>query len=149
MITLCGITLSNYYNKVKLVLLEKGIPFTEERVATGSKDEAVLAVDEHVLVGGDGAVDPGRTGHARDAECARQYHCVRGGTAVGEDERLDPAGAQGDQLGRCQRRGDASGRSLERRRLAGHSAARERPWRAVGAALEIEDWTLAHREGSP
>ncbi len=43
MITLCGITLSNYYNKVKLVLLEKGIPFTEERVSTGSKDEAVLA----------------------------------------------------------------------------------------------------------
>ena len=43
MITLCGITLSNYYNKVKLVLLEKGIPFTEERVATGSRDEAVLA----------------------------------------------------------------------------------------------------------
>jgi len=43
MITLCGITLSNYYNKVKFVLLEKGIPFTEERVATGSKDEAVLA----------------------------------------------------------------------------------------------------------
>jgi len=43
MITLCGITLSNYYNKVKLVLLEKGIPFAEERVATGSKDEAVLA----------------------------------------------------------------------------------------------------------
>jgi chromosome partition protein MukF len=29
------------------------------------------------------------------------------------------------------------------------STARERPWRAVGAALEIEDWTLAHREGSP
>ncbi len=29
MITLCGIPLSNYYNKVKLVLLEKGIPFTE------------------------------------------------------------------------------------------------------------------------
>ena len=43
MITLCGITLSNYYNKVKLVLLEKGIPFTEERVGTGSNDEAVLA----------------------------------------------------------------------------------------------------------
>jgi glutathione S-transferase len=43
MITLCGITLSNYYNKVKLVLLEKGIPFTEERVPTGSRDEAVLA----------------------------------------------------------------------------------------------------------
>lgn len=42
MITLCGFAISNYYNKVKLVLLEKGIPFTEERVHTGSKDEAVL-----------------------------------------------------------------------------------------------------------
>jgi glutathione S-transferase len=43
MITLCGMSLSNYYNKVKLVLLEKGIPFAEEYVGTGSKDEAVLA----------------------------------------------------------------------------------------------------------
>jgi glutathione S-transferase len=43
MITLCGMTLSNYYNKVKLVLLEKGIPFTEEKVMTRSSDEAVLA----------------------------------------------------------------------------------------------------------
>ena len=43
MITLHGLTLSNYYNKVKLVLLEKGVPFTEEAVAVGSKDEAVLA----------------------------------------------------------------------------------------------------------
>ncbi|MDP1899225.1 MAG: glutathione S-transferase [Rubrivivax sp.] len=43
MITLCGMTLSNYYNKVKMVLLEKGVPFTEELVRTGSKDEAVLA----------------------------------------------------------------------------------------------------------
>jgi glutathione S-transferase len=43
MITLCGFSVSNYYNKVKLVLLEKGIPFTEERVGTGSADEAVLA----------------------------------------------------------------------------------------------------------
>jgi glutathione S-transferase len=43
MITLCGIPLSNYYNKVKLVLLEKGIPFTEERVKAGATDEAVLA----------------------------------------------------------------------------------------------------------
>lgn len=39
-ITLCGMALSNYYNKVKLVLLEKGLPFTEERVAAGSKDAA-------------------------------------------------------------------------------------------------------------
>ena len=29
-ITLCGFALSNYYNKVKLVLLEKGLPFEEE-----------------------------------------------------------------------------------------------------------------------
>ena len=43
MITLCGVTLSNYYNKVKLVLLEKGLPFTEERVPTKSTDAAVLA----------------------------------------------------------------------------------------------------------
>lgn len=43
MITLCGFSLSNYYNKVKMVLLEKGIPFTEERVMTKSADEAVLA----------------------------------------------------------------------------------------------------------
>ena len=43
MITLCGVTLSNYYNKVKLVLLEKGVPFAEERVPTKTTDEAVLA----------------------------------------------------------------------------------------------------------
>ena len=43
MITLCGITRSNYYNKVKLVLLEKGVPFTEERVPTMSAEPAVLA----------------------------------------------------------------------------------------------------------
>ena len=43
MITLCGFSLSNYHNKVKLALLEKGIAFTEEIVLTGSKEEAVLA----------------------------------------------------------------------------------------------------------
>jgi glutathione S-transferase len=43
MITLCGMALSNYYNKVKIVLLEKGIAFNEEFVKTRSKDEAVLA----------------------------------------------------------------------------------------------------------
>lgn len=43
MITLCGIPLSNYYNKVKLALLEKGIPFGEEYVKTHSHDEAVLS----------------------------------------------------------------------------------------------------------
>jgi len=43
MITLCGFGLSNYYNKVKLALLEKGVEFQEELVMTGSKDEAVLS----------------------------------------------------------------------------------------------------------
>lgn len=43
MIILCGRPLSNYYNKVKMVLLEKGIPFEEEFVGTGSNDETVLA----------------------------------------------------------------------------------------------------------
>ena len=42
MITLCGMTLSNYYNKVKLVLLEKGVDFSEEVVATRSAADAVL-----------------------------------------------------------------------------------------------------------
>ncbi len=42
-IALYGRPMSNYYNKVKLVLLEKGLPFTEVRCGTGSTDEAVLA----------------------------------------------------------------------------------------------------------
>jgi len=43
MITLCGFSVSNYFNKVKMVLLEKGIPFEEEVVKTGSTEEAVLS----------------------------------------------------------------------------------------------------------
>jgi glutathione S-transferase len=43
MLTLCGFPLSNYHNKVKLVLLEKGLPFEEQPVMTKSTDEAVLA----------------------------------------------------------------------------------------------------------
>jgi glutathione S-transferase len=42
MITLCGSPISNYYNKVKLALLEKNVPFTEEAVRIKSTDEAVL-----------------------------------------------------------------------------------------------------------
>jgi glutathione S-transferase len=42
MITLCGVSLSNYYNKIKLVLLEKEIEFTEENVLP-SQDPALLA----------------------------------------------------------------------------------------------------------
>ncbi len=43
MLVLCGFPISNYYNKVKLALLEKGVEFSEEEVKTGSKDPAVLA----------------------------------------------------------------------------------------------------------
>jgi glutathione S-transferase len=42
-LTLCGFPVSNYYNKVKLALLEKGMTFSEEMVMTKSTDEAVLA----------------------------------------------------------------------------------------------------------
>lgn len=42
MLTLCGFSVSNYYNKVKMALLEKGIAFEEQHVGTGSADEAVL-----------------------------------------------------------------------------------------------------------
>ncbi len=43
MLVLCGFALSNYYNKVKLALLEKGVPFSEELVRTGLSSEDVLA----------------------------------------------------------------------------------------------------------
>ena len=43
-LTLCGFPISNYYNKVKLALLEKNVAFTEEIVMTKSTDEAVLGV---------------------------------------------------------------------------------------------------------
>ena len=42
MLTLCGFSFSNYYNKVKLALLEKNVAFTEEMVMTKSTDAAVL-----------------------------------------------------------------------------------------------------------
>jgi glutathione S-transferase len=43
MITLHGFAVSNYYNKVKLALLEKGVPFEENLVLTGKPDEQMLA----------------------------------------------------------------------------------------------------------
>ena len=42
MITLYGFAVSNYFNIVKQVLLEKQIPFTEERMLPRSTDDAVL-----------------------------------------------------------------------------------------------------------
>lgn len=40
---LCGFSASNYYNQVKLQLLEKQVAFDEERVLTGSVEPALLA----------------------------------------------------------------------------------------------------------
>jgi glutathione S-transferase len=40
MLTLCGFAASNYYNKVKLALLEKGVPFEEELAWVGQTDLA-------------------------------------------------------------------------------------------------------------
>ena len=38
MLTLCGFAASNYHNKVKLALLEKGVPFVEELAWVGATD---------------------------------------------------------------------------------------------------------------
>ncbi len=43
MLKLHGSAVSNYYNKVKLALLEKGVPFEEVHCGTKSTDPAVLA----------------------------------------------------------------------------------------------------------
>ena len=40
MLKLCGFAASNYYNKVKFALLEKGVPFTEELAWVGKTDPA-------------------------------------------------------------------------------------------------------------
>ena len=40
MLTLCGFGASNYHNKVKLVLLEKGVAFEEELAWVGETDPA-------------------------------------------------------------------------------------------------------------
>ncbi len=44
MLTLHGSPISNYYNKVKLALLEKGVPFQEKLVNFRTKDEALLSL---------------------------------------------------------------------------------------------------------
>lgn len=44
MITLCGFSISNYYNVVKMALLEKGAPFVEEFVKPRSTDPQVLSL---------------------------------------------------------------------------------------------------------
>jgi len=43
MIRLCGFRVSNYHNKVRIALLEKGIPFEEDENVKPSQDETYLA----------------------------------------------------------------------------------------------------------
>ena len=42
MLKLCGFAVSNYYNKVKIALLEKGIPFEEELVWTSQNEDMLV-----------------------------------------------------------------------------------------------------------
>mgnify|MGYP006172527229 CR=1 FL=1 len=44
MLTLCGFAASNYYNKVKFALLEKGVPFEEELAWVGKTDPAASPI---------------------------------------------------------------------------------------------------------
>ncbi|HRM55510.1 MAG TPA: glutathione S-transferase, partial [Ottowia sp.] len=44
MLKLCGFAASNYYNKVKLALLEKGVPFEEELAWIGETDPAASPI---------------------------------------------------------------------------------------------------------
>jgi glutathione S-transferase len=43
MLKLCGFHLSNYHNKVRIVLLEKGVPFEEDAACKPSQQEEFLA----------------------------------------------------------------------------------------------------------
>ena len=43
MLKLCGVHLSNYHNKVRIALLEKGVPFEEDATCAPSQKEEVLA----------------------------------------------------------------------------------------------------------
>jgi len=43
MLRLCGVHLSNYHNKVRIALLEKGVPFEEDATCAPSQKDEVLA----------------------------------------------------------------------------------------------------------
>lgn len=47
MLKLCGIHLSNYHNKVRIALLEKGIPFEEDATCAPSQRDETLARSPH------------------------------------------------------------------------------------------------------
>src|SRR5207244_7275606 len=43
MLKLCGFHISNYHNKVRIALLEKGVPFEEDPTCTPSQKDELLA----------------------------------------------------------------------------------------------------------
>ena len=95
MITLCGFSVSNYYNKVKLALLEKGIAFDEERVMTKPSDEAVLPARRWARC---------RSSAPSTARCAKARSIVElpggAGAAAAADAGRPLAGGQGARAGR-------------------------------------------------
>jgi glutathione S-transferase len=83
MLTLSGFTLSNYYNKVKMVLLEKGIPFVEERCKAGE-----TASEEMLMCSPLGKVPFIRTEHGALCESAVIVEYLE---ALQPEPRLMPA----------------------------------------------------------
>lgn len=47
MLKLCGFHISNYHNKVRIALLEKGVPFEEDATCRPSQDPALVARSPH------------------------------------------------------------------------------------------------------
>jgi glutathione S-transferase len=86
MLTLSGFTLSNYYNKVKMVLIEKGMPFVEERCKMGEVTE------EHLMCSPLGKVPYIRTEQGALCESAVIVEYLE---ALQPEPRLMPADAWG------------------------------------------------------
>jgi glutathione S-transferase len=83
MITLSGFTISNYYNKVKMVLIEKGMPFAEERCRMGAD-----ATEEMLMCSPLGKVPFIRTEHGSLCESAVIVEYLE---ALQPEPRLMPA----------------------------------------------------------
>ena len=71
MLTLCGFAASNYYNKVKFALLEKGVPFTEELAWLGQTDPDKAAAAARKTYDGDGQNSEGE--RRESPALARQF----------------------------------------------------------------------------
>ena len=77
MITLAGFAVSNYYNKVKIALIEKGVPF-EEELNWASKDEATHAAGAALRVAGPAGVHRGRESGHHAAAAGRSVRARQG-----------------------------------------------------------------------